>query len=93
MKIKNIIGEGIVTLSILFTTIACSDIINYEYSDYHCNLSIDNSVHLDATLASSMNALSSGVFTTIKPLYKDGIYYFYFKNNQGLGSGKTIQRH
>lgn len=90
MKIKNIIGEGIVTLSILFTTIACSDIINYEYSDYHCNLSIDNSVHLDATLASSMNVLSSGVFTTIKPLYKEGNYYFYFKNNQGLGSEKRF---
>ena len=55
-----------------------------------CNLAIDNSVHLDATLASSMNALSPGIFTTIKPLYKDGTSYFYFKNNQGMESEKRF---
>ena len=69
MNLKKKIGERIIILSALFMLIACKDVIDYEYSNYHCNLTIDNSVHLDATLASSMNALSPGVFTTIKPLY------------------------
>ena len=90
MNLKKKIGERIIILSALFMLIACKDVIDYEYSNYHCNLTIDNSVHLDATLASSMNALSPGVFTTIKPLYRDGVYYFHFINNQGLESKKQF---
>lgn len=90
MNLKKKIGERIIILSALFMLIACKDVIDYEYSNYHCNLTIDNSVHLDATLASSMNALSPGVFTTIKPLYRDGVYYFHFRNNQGLESKKQF---
>lgn len=90
MNLKKKIGERIIILSALFMLIACKDVIDYEYSNYHCNLTIDNSVHLDATLASSMNALSLGVFTTIKPLYRDGVYYFHFRNNQGLESKKQF---
>ena len=90
MKLKNIISKGIMALSVVFALMACSENIDYEYSNYHCNLAIDNSVHLDATLASSMNALSPGIFTTIKPLYKDGTSYFYFKNNQGMESEKRF---
>lgn len=90
MNLKKKIGERVIILLALFTLIACKDVIDYEYSNYHCNLTIDNSVHLDATLASSMNALSPGVFTTIKPLYRDGVYYFHFRNNQGLESKKQF---
>ena len=39
--------------------ISCND-DGFEYSDYHCNLTIDNSTHLDATLASAMNAMTPG---------------------------------
>lgn len=90
MNLKKKISERIIILSALFMLIACKDVIDYEYSNYHCNLTIDNSVHLDATLASSMNTLSPGVFTTIKPLYRDGVYYFHFRNNQGLESKKQF---
>ncbi|GAB6976121.1 hypothetical protein [Prevotella falsenii] len=90
MKVKSIISKSIMALLAVFALTACGDNVDYEYSNYHCNLTIDNAVHLDATLASAMNALSPGVFTTIKPLYKDGTNYFYFKNNQGMESEKRF---
>lgn len=90
MKLRSLIGKGIIALSALNVATACSDMVDYEFSNYHCNLTIDNNVHLDATLASSMNHLSPGVFTTIKPDNKDGVYYFYFQNNQGLVSEKRF---
>ena len=86
MKLKNIISRGIMALSVVFALMACGENVDYEYSNSHCNLAIDNNMHFDATLASAMNAFSPGIFTIIKPLYKNGVDYFYFKNNQGLDS-------
>lgn len=86
---KRFIPKTLALLAIV-TLAACNDNIDFEYSDYHCNLTIDNSVHLDPTLASAMSPLSPGVFTTIKPLYKNSLYYFEFKNNQGLSSEKRF---
>ena len=74
---KRFIPKTLALLAIV-TLAACNDNIDFEYSDYHCNLTIDNSVHLDPTLASAMSPLSPGVFTTIKPLYKNSLYYFEF---------------
>ena len=91
MKLKNIISKGIMALSIVFALMACGENIDYEYSNYHCNLAIDNNMHFDATLASAMNAFSPGIFTIIKPLYKNGVDYFYFKNNQGLDSEQPFK--
>lgn len=62
---------------------SCGDNIEFEYSDHHCYLTIDNSTHLDATLASSMNQMSPGVFTIIRPVYRNGANFFSFTNNQG----------
>lgn len=65
-------------------SVSCDD--GYEYSDYHCNLSIDNSVHLDQTLASAMNSLSPGVFCKISYKISGGASYFVFQNNQNASS-------
>ncbi|MGP1472031.1 MAG: hypothetical protein ACTTJN_00545 [Prevotella intermedia] len=86
MKLKNITSKGIMALSVVFALMACGENVDYEYSNYHCNLKINNSMHHNPTLASAMNAFSPGIFTIIKPLYKNGVDYFYFKNNQGLDS-------
>ena len=42
----------------------CAD-DGYEYDDYHCNLTIDNSMHLDNTLAASMSPMVPGIFCKI----------------------------
>lgn len=79
-----------IELCVLLFLVACGDNIDFEYSDYHCNLTIDNSTHLDATLASAMNVGSPGVFTVIKPVFKNGANYFDFTNNHGLSSEKRF---
>lgn len=55
----------------------------FEYNDYHCNLTIDNSKHLNITLASAMDAMTPGVFCTIRYAITDGVTYFVFSNNYG----------
>lgn len=60
----------------------CGEDIGYTYSNYHCNLTIDNSTHQDPTLGSAMNALSPGVFCKIG-FDSKGSDKFVFTNNQG----------
>ena len=60
--------------------ISCND-DGFEYSDYHCNLTIDNNTHLDATLASAMNAMTPGIFCKISFKMENGAKYFVFENN------------
>lgn len=82
------VGKGFT--SRLFTAIiamlllaACgSD--DYTYSNFHCNLYIDNSTHQDATLASAMNAMSPGVFCKISYVASSKSYAF--SSNQGQSS-------
>lgn len=64
---------------------ACGD-SGYEYSSYHCNLTLDNSTHNDATLASAMNAASPGIFCTIKVITKGGAMQYSFETNANLKS-------
>lgn len=64
---------------------ACGDEEN-RYSSYHCNLSIDNSKHLDPTLASAMDANAPGTFCVIGYTIKAGSKYYTFGNSFGLHS-------
>lgn len=70
-------------MTVLF--VACGDEEN-RFSNYHCNLTIDNSKHLDATLASAMNPAASGTFCIIGFTIQGGSKYFTFKNSEGLES-------
>lgn len=64
---------------------ACGDTID-EFSHHPCRVVIDNSLHLDATLASAMNNLSPGVFCIIRETNEKGVDYWTFSNNQNLSS-------
>lgn len=64
---------------------ACGDDIGYTYSDYRCNLYLDNSVHQDPALSTAMNSQSPGTFCTVSYKYS-GTYYYVFKTNLGQTS-------
>lgn len=67
--------------SVLLICFACgSD--DYTYSNFHCNLYIDNSTHQNDVLASAMNPMSPGVFCKIS--YDAATRSYVFSNNQGL---------
>lgn len=69
--------------AILLTT--CTPAMD-EYSHKPCYISIDNSIHNDATLASAMNANAPGIFCIVSKTFKNGADYFAFSNNQGQSS-------
>ena len=58
----------------------------FTYSDHHCNLTIDNSKHLDQTLNSALNPNSKGIFCKISHKSNCGALYFVFRNCQGQTS-------
>lgn len=68
---------------------ACGDTQN-EFSSSSCYLVIDNSKHLDQTLATAMNSMSSGVFCIVYEQPRNGVETYYFLNNHGLSSYKTL---
>lgn len=76
-------------LVLLAVLTACGDAEN-EYSRNSCYLVIDNSVHLDQTLATSMNSMSTGVFCAIYTGTRGSAETYFFENNQGLTSYKTL---
>lgn len=86
MPRRNLWSKIALALPLLFT-VACSG-DDYTYSSYHCNLVIDNATHLDATLASAMNAASPGVFCKIS--YDNSKKAYVFTNNQGQSSSKPL---
>lgn len=57
---------------------------DYTYSNFHCNLYVDNSTHQDATLASAMNPMSPGIFCKIS--YDAATTSYAFSSNQGQSS-------
>ena len=57
-----------------------------EYSSWPCRFIYDNSIHLDATLATAMNHSSRGVFCKITVSSTGGVKYYNFVNNDGLSS-------
>lgn len=77
-------------LATVLLAVSCGNDIEFTYSDYHCNLTIDNGTHQDATLASAMSELSPGVFCTVRTVYKNGANFYTFDNNQGLSSEKRF---
>lgn len=77
---KNGILTSTFAAAILLLSSCNSD---YTYSDYSCNLVIDNGVHNNAVLASAMNSASPGVFCTITPTVSSGATYYSFTTNLG----------
>ena len=81
MKGKTILSVFVASVALLA---ACTSDDN-TYSNYHCNLYIDNSTHQDATLQSAMNPAAPGTFCKIsftsspRPAYS-------FATNQGQSS-------
>ena len=67
------------------TMVACSNVMD-EYCRRPCYVVIDNSLHLDPSLAAAMNPISPGVFCTIKETLQGGAYYYAFATNTGLSS-------
>lgn len=57
---------------------------DFTYANYPCYLVIDNSTHMDATLMSAMNAMSPGVFCTIR--CNETKKQYEFTNNLGQSS-------
>lgn len=84
MKIKKHIVLPTLLLALTLLT-ACGDDLGYTYSDYRCNLYIDNSVHQDPALSTAMNSMSPGTFCTITFKYSS-TYYYVFKTNLGQSS-------
>lgn len=57
-----------------------------EYSDFHPNLTLENDQHLDATLATAMDPMSTGIWCHLSTTMEKGVRYYVFRNNQGLAS-------
>lgn len=68
---------------------ACGD-DGYTYSNFHCNLTIHNETHQDATLAGAMNVAAPGIFCTISSRTWGGATFFVFSNNQQTPSEKRF---
>ncbi len=73
-------------LSLLGVLVCASCGTNFEYSSYPCYVVVDNSVFLDATLASAMNNMAPGIFCMIRKQMANGAEQFAFSTNQGLTS-------
>ncbi len=69
--------------------VSCSDATN-EFSSYPCYVVVDNSVFLDATIASAMNPLTPGVFCIVQKTMSGGAEQFSFSSNMGLSSTQTF---
>lgn len=68
----------------LVALLSCGEDAGFEYSNYHCNLTLDNSTHQDPTLASAMNAMTAGIFCKIGFTVRGGASYYTFVNNQNV---------
>lgn len=64
---------------------ACGD-TEFRYSNYHCNLTLDNAIHQDATLASAMDSNAPGTFCAIGCKMEGGAKYFTFRNSHGAST-------
>lgn len=77
-------------VSALAVLSACGDDAGNEFSNYHCNLTLDNSTHQNPTLASAMNPLSPGIFCKIGFMVRGGASYYTFENNQNVSGPPSI---
>lgn len=68
---------------------SCGD-EQFTFSSYRNNLTIDNSLHQDATLASAMNPNAKGIFCRISFSLVSGAKKFVFENNHGVKTDKNF---
>ncbi len=68
---------------------SCGDAM-FEYSSYPCYIVVDNSLFLDASLASAMNSTAPGIFCMVQKTMSGGAEQFSFSTNQGLSSTQTF---
>lgn len=61
-----------------------------EYCRRPCHVVIDNAVHMDATLASAMNAMSPGIFCEIREVNIGGARHYAFSSNYGMTSTSVL---
>ncbi len=61
-----------------------------EYSSSACYVVVDNSLFLDATLASAMNQISPGVFCLVQKTMSGSAEQFSFSSNTGLSSSQVF---
>ena len=74
-------------LTTLLVTFASCGESEFEYSNHRAHFTYDNSIHLDATLASAMNPMSPGIFCRIS---RSTTAYFDFENNQNMSSRVAV---
>ena len=60
-----------------------------EYSTWACQFGYDNSVHVDATLASCMDVNVPGMFCLITESVQGGVKYLNFKSNYNTTSSQV----
>lgn len=80
------LSRAVCLVGLLAVLTACGEDAGYRYSNYHCNLTLDNGTHQDATLATAMNPMAKGVFCKIGYLLRGGASHYTFENNQGMSS-------
>jgi hypothetical protein len=82
------IGYFSIALLLFFLTSCQAD---NEYSLWPCRFAYDNSLHLDATLASALDVNSPGIFCKISESSQAGVKYLVFENNhrQKTSLGET----
>ena len=68
-------------LAVTLLLVACK--AEYEFSQWPCHFSYDNSIHLDMTLNMAMNPNDPGTFCLIWEETQKGTKYICFKNNKG----------
>lgn len=77
---KTILKTGVLFVAALLL-VACK--AEYEFSQWPCRFSYDNSIHLDMTLNMAMNPNDPGTFCLIWEETQKGTKYICFKNNKG----------
>ena len=76
----------LLALLVCFVLGGCGD-SEFEFSGHHAFFVFDNSLHLDPTLSSAMNAMSPGIFCRISIKSAGRVN---FDNNQGQSSQVTL---
>lgn len=85
MQKKHFWHRIVVSIAIVLTFCGCTNALD-EFSKTPCRVVIDNALHLDATLASAMNSVSSGVFCVIRETTENGVQRYIVSSNYSLSS-------
>ena len=85
MQRRNFFLSLATLLLVAFMLSGCKNAVD-EYCRRPCYVVIDNSTHVDATLASAMSSVAPGIFCMIQETQKGGATYYHCTNNQGQSS-------